>query len=278
MKGKTIAIVNQKGGVGKTTTTFNLGASLAASGRKVLLVELDQQGNLAYSCGNDVPDKLTKTVADLMLKFIQDEEYEISDYISRVTYESESMAYSMDYIPCNVLMSSVEVSLVLAMSREQVLKMILQEVKSQYDFILLDCGSSLGMITINALVAADSVLIPLQAEKFATLGLDLLIQNIMRVNRKMNPDLELEGILFVAVPERQVDARDAINDVKEKFAEVIDIYDFTIPRLAEVPKANRRQVPMNIYEDKRRGIKCGSSVVAKLYDELAREVMEDGTI
>lgn len=278
MKGKTIAIVNQKGGVGKTTTTFNLGASLAASGRKVLLVDLDQQGNLTYLCGNDVPDKLSKTVADLMLQAIQDEEYDIADYITSISYGTGDKAYCMDYMSCNVLMSSVEVSLVNAMSREQILKMILQDVKPQYDFIILDCGPSLGMITINALVAADSVLIPLQAEKFAALGLELLLKNIMRVNRKINPGLELEGILFLAVPERQIEARTTITEVRKRFAEVIDVYDITIPRLAEVSKANRKQQPMNVYEDKSQGIKCGNSVVAKLYDELAREVMEDGTI
>lgn len=278
MKGKTIAIVNQKGGVGKTTTTFNLGASLAASGKKVLLVDLDQQGNLTYLCGNEVPDKLDNTVAHLMLQAIQDEEYQLSDYIKSVCYESGDISYSMDYMSCNVLMSSVEVSLVNAMSREQILKIILQDVKADYDFILLDCGPSLGMITINALVAADSVLIPLQAEKFAALGLELLLKNIMRVNRKINPNLELEGILFLAVPERQIEARTTITEVRERFAEVVDVYDFVIPRLAEVSKANRKQQPLNMYEDKSQGIKAGQSIVAGLYDELAREVMKDGRI
>lgn len=157
MKGKTIAIVNQKGGVGKTTTTFNLGACLAEQGKRVLLVDLDQQGNLTYCMGHDVPDQVENTIAQLMLQAISDQEYDINQFIFHA--EDEETVWQMDYICCNVIMSSVEVSLVNAMSREQVLKYILEEINEKYDYILLDCGPSLGMITINALVAADSVLI-----------------------------------------------------------------------------------------------------------------------
>ncbi|MBE5943254.1 MAG: ParA family protein, partial [Lachnospiraceae bacterium] len=199
-KGKVIAVVNQKGGVGKTTTTFNLGACLVEQGKKVLLVDLDQQGNLTYCMGHDVPDDVNKTIADIMNHEIMDTEYDIQDYIGH--YEILSTSEGLDYICCNVLMSTVEVNLVNAYCREAILKNILEKVKDNYDYILLDCGPSLGMITINALAAADSVIIPMEAEKFAALGLELLLKNILRVKRHLNAELEIEGILFVAVPKQ----------------------------------------------------------------------------
>lgn len=281
MKAKTIAIVNQKGGVGKTTTTFNLGACLAAKGKKVLLVDLDQQGNLTYCMGHDVPDEVEDTIAQMMLQAISDEEYNPHDYIFHNSMsvseliDKESGQYTMDYICCNVMMSSVEVSLVNAMSREQVLKYILEEIKEEYDYILLDCGPSLGMITINALVAADSVLIPLQAEKFAALGLELLLKNILRVKRRLNPSLDIEGILFVSVPEKYKESQQTVNEVTQKFGNAVAIFDYVIPRLTEVTKAIRQQTPMIEYEDKAGRIKKGESIVAGLYKQLAKEVMEN---
>ncbi len=289
MKGKTIAIVNQKGGVGKTTTVFNLGACLAEQGAKVLLVDLDQQGNLTYCMGHDVPDEADKTIAELMQRAITDEEYDPHDYIfcnavgvpGTITPASweESKEFEhriMDYICCNVLMSAVEVSLVNAMSREQVLKDILKEVKEEYDYILLDCGPSLGMITINALVASDSVLIPLQAEKFAALGLELLLKNILRVKRRLNPSLDIEGILFVAVPEKYKESKQTVEEVTRKFGDAVGVYDYVIPRLTEVSKAIRKQIPMIYYEDKITRIKKGESIVAGLYRQLAKEVVDNG--
>lgn len=269
-QGKTIAIVNQKGGVGKTTTTFNLGACLAEQGKKVLLVDLDQQGNLTYCMGHNVPDEVEMTIAQIMTQAIADEGYDMNDYIQQYQIVPE---WSMDYICCNVMMSPVEVSLVNAMSREQILRDILEDVKGKYDYILLDCGPSLGMITINALVAADSVLIPLQAEKFAALGLELLLKNILRVKRRLNPLLDIEGILFVAVPEKYKESKQTVDEVTDKFGEAVKVYDYVIPRLTEVTKAIRKQVPMLDYEDKSTGLKKGDSVVADWYRKLSKEVM-----
>lgn len=258
---KIIAIVNQKGGVGKTTTTFNLGACLADQGKKVLLIDLDQQGNLTYCMGNKVPDELSNTIAQLMLNVIADEEFDIKDYIRT--------SHNMDYIGCNVYMSAVEINLVNAMSREQILKSILNEVKEDYDYILLDCGPSLGMITINALTAADSTLIPIQAEKFAALGLELLIKNILRVKKKLNSRLDIEGILFVGVPANHTEAKETIEEVTDKFGSSLNIYDYVIPRLTEVAKANRHQQTMIDYNNKK-------SLVGKLYEKLAKEFMVNG--
>lgn len=281
MKGKTIAIVNQKGGVGKTTTTFNLGACLAEQGKKVLLVDLDQQGNLTYCMGHDVPDEVENTIAQLMIHAIADEEYDVKNYIYHTLLsvkgkEEIPNGYQIDYICCNVMMSTVEVNLVNAMSREQVLKYILEELKEEYDYILLDCGPSLGMITINALVSADSVLIPLQAEKFAALGLELLLKNILRVRRHLNPNLDIEGILFVAVPEQYKESQQTVEEVVERFAGVVGVYDFVVPRLTQVSKAIRHQLCMIEYEDKKSNIKKGESIVAKRYRQLAEEVIENG--
>ncbi len=271
-KGKVIAVVNQKGGVGKTTTTFNLGACLVEQGKKVLLVDLDQQGNLTYCMGHDVPDDVNKTIADIMNHEIMDTEYDIQDYIGH--YEILSTSEGLDYICCNVLMSTVEVNLVNAYCREAILKNILEKVKDNYDYILLDCGPSLGMITINALTAADSVIIPMEAEKFAALGLELLLKNILRVKRHLNAELEIEGILFVAVPKQpQLESKATEKEVTEKFGTAIKVYDYNIPRLTEVAKAIRKQVPMIMYEDKKNGIYLGESIVADLYRKLAKEVM-----
>lgn len=260
MKGKTIAIVNQKGGVGKTTTTFNLGASLSKAGKKVLIIDLDQQGNLTYCMGHDAPDEMQNTIAQMMLQVIADDEYDVKDYIYTASNK-------VDYIGCNVYMSTVEINLVNAMSREHILKNIVAEFREDYDYILLDCGPSLGMITINALAAADSVLIPLQAEKFAALGLELLIKNILRVKRKLNPSLEIEGILFVSVPSNYTESKQTIEEVTDRFGEMIHIYDFVIPRLTEVAKANRNQKTLLEFGN-------GKSSVGCLYEQLAKEVSE----
>lgn len=257
---KTIAIVNQKGGVGKTTTTFNLGASLVRQGKKVLLVDLDQQGNLTFCMGHDSPEELQNNIAQVMLDVISDEDYNIKDYIFT--------AHGMDYIGCNIYMSAVEINLVNAISREMILKSILNEVQQAYDYILLDCAPSLGMITINALSAADSVIIPLQAEKLAELGLELLIKDILRVKKKINPDLEIEGILFVSVPTNQKDPKETIQTVRDRFGEVVNVYDYIIPRLTEVAKATRKQQAMLEANQ--------NSVVSNLYGRLAQEVMNNG--
>lgn len=268
-QGKTIAVVNQKGGVGKTTTTFNLGACLAEQGKKVLLIDLDQQGNLTYCMGHDVPDEEEYTIAHLMNQALNDEEYDLNEYIYHNLVDSRKNKeyYELDYMCCNVMMSTVEVGLVNVMSREQVLKYILEELKDRYDYILLDCGPSLGMITINALVAADSVIIPLQAEKFAALGLELLMKNILRVKRRLNPELDIDGILFVAVPGAYRESRQTVEEVMEKFSEIVHVYDFVIPKQTAVAQAVRKQLPM---------ITChAEGEIAKMYQRLAKEVIEN---
>ncbi len=274
--GKTIAIVNQKGGVGKTATTFNLGAGLAAAGKKVLLIDLDQQGDLTYCLGYPEPDDLEGTVAELMELYLDEDDTfvdMIERYISKNDYDEEGYEYSVDYLTCNCEMSAVETGLVNAVSREYILKNIIREVKDKYDFILLDCAPSLGMITINALVAANTVLIPLCAKKLSSKGLNLLVKNILRVKKRLNPDLDIEGILFVAVDNAYVSNQGIKQEVMDKFGELVNIYDFSIPRLDEVEKSITLMTPIREYKDKK--IRKGQSVVAALYDKLAKEVIQN---
>ena len=179
MKSKVIAIVNQKGGVGKTTTTLNLGYALSDQGKKVLLIDLDPQGSLSISMGLDDNDELENTIATLMA-------FEIED---RVLPEKEKYIIhigELDLIACNIELSAIEVSLVNAMSREMILKCIIQQFKNDYDYIIIDCSPSLGMLTINALAACDSVIIPVTAEFLSAKGLELLLMNIMRTRKKIN--------------------------------------------------------------------------------------------
>ena len=198
---RVIAIANQKGGVGKTTTSVNLGIGLARAGKKVLLVEADAQGSMAVSLGIREPDELDATLVNIMEKVINDEDIEPGEGI--IHHEE-----GVGFIPANIELAGLETALVNVMSREMVLRQFINNIRADYDFILIDCMPSLGMITINALVAADSVLIPVEAAYLPVKGLQQLIKTIGRVHRKLNPMLSIMGILFTKVGRRTNFARD----------------------------------------------------------------------
>ena len=219
---RVIAITNQKGGVGKTTTSVNLGIGLARAGKKVLLVEADAQGSMAVSLGIREPDELDATLVNIMEKVINDEDIEPGEGI--IHHEE-----GVGFIPANIELAGLETALVNVMSREMVLRQFINNIRADYDFILIDCMPSLGMITINALVAADSVLIPVEAAYLPVKGLQQLIKTIGRVHRKLNPMLSIMGILFTKVGCRTNFARDIAEQIREAYGNQVHIFDNCIP-------------------------------------------------
>ena len=182
----------KKGGTGKTVTTENLGIGLANEGKKVLLVDFDPQGSLTISLGFPKPDEMYPTISDMLGKVIQERTVDSKEAI--INHQE-----GIDLIPANIELSGLEVSMVNLMSRETVLKQYLKDLKQQYDYILLDCMPSLGMLTVNALAAADSVLIPVQAQYLSVKGLEQLLMTVSKVRRQINPQLRIEGILMTMV-------------------------------------------------------------------------------
>ena len=192
---KVISVSNQKGGVGKTVTCVNLGIGLARAGKKVLMIDADPQGSLSISLGFDEPDKLEGTLATVLMKIINDEEFAQN---ANIFHHNEGI----DILPGNIELSGLEISLNGVISRETILRQYVDSVRDSYDYIIIDCMPSLGLLTINALACADTVLIPVQASYLPVKGLQQLIKTIGRVKRQLNPKLEIEGILLTMVDNR----------------------------------------------------------------------------
>ena len=258
---KVIALANQKGGVGKTTTTVNLGIGLARQGKKVLLIDADAQGNLTDSLGWNEPDKLPVSLATIMSKVIMEERIEPDEGILH-------HAEGIDLMPANIELSAMEVSLVNTMSREIVLRNYLKEVKGKYDYVLIDCMPSLGMITVNALAAADSVIIPVQAHYLPAKGMTQLMQTIGKVRQYINPSLRIDGILLNIVDNRTNLAKSTADALRKNFGSVIKIYRSSIPMAVKAAEVASKGVSIYKYEP--------SSPVAKAYAEFAKEVSADG--
>lgn len=229
-----ICITNQKGGVGKTTTAAALAEGLSEYGKRVLLIDWDPQGSLTISLGFNT-DSLKRTVYDLLSSTVKkDSNTLISDVIIKTDNPN------IDLLPANIELSQAQLDLVGAADRELVLKKMLQPVRSAYDFILVDCLPSLGLLTINALSAADSVIIPLQADFLAMKGLALLLGTIIRVKEKINPSLEISGILFTMTDTRTLHCKEVIDVTKRAFGSRIRVFDTLIPisvRIKEAPAA-----------------------------------------
>ncbi len=247
-----IAMCNQKGGVGKTTSTINLGAALAEAGRRVLLVDFDPQGALSVGLGVN-PLQLDRTVYNLLM----DRTVTVDDVMLKTHVPD------LDLLPSNIDLSAAEVQLVGEVAREQTLLRVLQPVLDDYDVVLIDCPPSLGLLTVNALTAAHGVIIPLECEFFALRGVALLIETIDKVKERLNPQLELEGILATMYDSRTLHGREVLARVVEAFGE--RVFHTVIARTVRFPETTVAGEPITTY--------ASSSTGAKAYRDLAKEVL-----
>jgi chromosome partitioning protein len=251
-----IALCNQKGGVGKTTSTINLGAALAEYGRRVLAVDFDPQG--ALSAGLGVPTHDVTTVYDLLLGTVRDTS-------SAIIHTSET---NLDVLPANIDLSAAEVHLVNEVAREQILARVLRPIINDYDVVLIDCQPSLGILTVNALTASHGVLIPLECEFFALRGVALLIETIDKVRDRLNPAIKLDGILATMYDGRTLHAREVLERVVETFGD--DVLETVIGRTVKFPDASVAGAPITTFAPEHQA--------AEAYRQLARELISRGAV
>jgi chromosome partitioning protein len=250
---RVIAICNQKGGVGKTTTTINLGAALAEQGRRVLLVDFDPQGALSVGLGIQ-PHDIDSTIYNLLME----RDVHAHDVLFQTTVDG------MDLLPSNIDLSGAEVQLVHEVGREYVLGGVLKPLIPDYDMVLIDCQPSLGLLTINALACADSVLIPLECEYFAMRGVALLMETIAKVSQRLNPELTIDGLLATMYDSRTLHTREVLASIVNGFGD--QVFHTVINRTVRFPDATVAGVPITSFDS--------ASMGASSYRELAKEVLE----
>jgi chromosome partitioning protein len=248
-----VAVCNQKGGVGKTTTTINLGAALAEQGRKMLLVDFDPQGALSVGLGIQ-PHDIDSTVYNLLME----RGVTARDVIFETGVEN------LDLLPSNIDLSGAEVQLVHEVGREYILGSALKDIVPDYDYIMIDCQPSLGLLTINALACADSVLIPLECEYFAMRGVALLMETINKVQQRLNPNLEIDGLLGTMYDSRTLHTREVLGSIVNGFGD--KVFHTVISRTVRFPDATVAGEPITTFDT--------SSTGASSYRELAKEVLE----
>ena len=265
---KVISCAHEKGGVGKTTTTVSLGIGLAREGKKVLLLDADPQGDLTKCLGVKDPKELRHTIASCMDYLIHHEDedfYPDLEYHAPILHHKEGV----DFIPANASLAATEVALVNSMSRETVMRQYLDMIKYEYDYVLIDCRPSLGLIVINALAESDSVIIPVQAHILAAHDMDAFFKTAGRVRRQLNPRLKVDGICMTMVDSRTNLARNTIKAIRDNYGSLVRVFQTEIPfavRAAEVPEKGQ-----SIYTYDPNGR------VAKAYEALTKEVMEIGS-
>ena len=250
--GRIIAVANQKGGVGKTTTSINLAACLAEKGKKVLAVDMDPQGNLTSGLGVD-KDSVEKSIYELIIG-----EVDIKEVINKEVLEN------LDIIPTSIDLSAAEIELIGVDDKEYILRNAIDQVKDQYDFVFIDCPPSLSMLTINAMTTADSVIVPIQCEYYALEGLSQLIHTVELVKDRLNSKLEIEGVVFTMYDARTNLSLQVVENVKDNLQQ--NIYKTIIPRNIRLAEAPSYGLPINKYDPKSTG--------AESYMRLADEVIE----
>ena len=252
--GRIIAIANQKGGVGKTTTAINLSACLAEKGQKVLAIDMDPQGNMSSGLGLD-KNSVEKTIYDLIIG-----ESEVEEVLQKNALEN------LDILPANVDLSAAEIELIGIDEKEYIVKKTIEKIKDAYDYVIIDCPPSLSMLTINAMTTADSVLVPIQCEYYALEGLSQLIHTVELVKERLNPVLEIEGVVFTMYDARTNLSLQVVENVKDNLQQ--NIYKTIIPRNIRLAEAPSYGMPINQYDAKSAG--------ADSYRRLADEVMNRG--
>lgn len=250
--GRIIAVANQKGGVGKSTTAINLSACLAEKGKKVLAVDMDPQGNLTSGLGVD-KDSVEKSIYELIIG-----EVDIKEVINKEVLEN------LDIIPTSIDLSAAEIELIGVDDKEYILRNAIDQVKDQYDFVIIDCPPSLSMLTINAMTTADSVIVPIQCEYYALEGLSQLIHTVELVKNRLNSKLEIEGVVFTMYDARTNLSLQVVENVKDNLQQ--NIYKTIIPRNIRLAEAPSYGLPINKYDPKSTG--------AESYMRLADEVIE----
>ena len=258
---KVIALTNQKGGVGKTTTAVNLGVSLAKQGKTVLLVDADAQANLTMALGYTKTDNLPITLSDIMQDIIDGKSVDVQESILHTDE-------GVDLLPSCVELAGVETTLIDTKNRESVLKACISEVKKNYDYVLIDCMPALGMLTINGLAAADSVIIPNQPHYFSIKGLEQLLRSVSKVKRQINPNLRIDGILMTMVMPRTKITQTVISAVKNAYGRNIKIFDTQIPFSIRAVEATAEGKSIFAYDK--------SGKVATAYEQFGQEVAEIG--
>ena len=256
---KIIAIANQKGGVGKTTTAISLGISLTKFNKKVLLIDLDGQANLTMSLGYD-PEELNNTITNLIENRIKDYNYIIEK--DRYVIRTEE---SVNLLPADIGLSGIEVKMLNVINRENILKNIIHDFKDDYDYIVIDCLPSLGNLTVNALVAADSVIIPVQSQYLSVKGMEQLLGTIQGIKAQINPGLEVEGILLTMYDKRTNLSKEVLESVRETYGNYIKVFNNVISVSTKVAEAPSQGVSIFKYQPK--------NEVARSYELLAKEVI-----
>ena len=261
MECRVISIANQKGGVGKTTTTINLGIGLARHGKRVLLIDADPQGDLTASLGYRNQDEIVTSLATIMNDIINEEEIKDGKGIRK--HEE-----GIDLMPSNIELETMEVGLVNVMSREVTLKRYINQIRDKYDYILIDCRPSLGMLTINALTASDSVIIPVQAHYLSVKGMTQLLQTINKVKKNINPELKIDGVLLTIADMQTRFAQSTLETLKNNYGSQIKIYNTVIPQGIKAAEVSISGKSLYTYDK--------NSKPTLAYGEFVKEVLRDG--